>query len=97
MNSLRALALFLVLALLGAQQAALAHQLWHALEKKATPSQSQLCLHHGALDTVAGAVDAPAAALAAAAPVEAVSPAIALPAARAPGLAPSSRGPPSLL
>lgn len=97
MKSLRALALLLAFALLSAQQAALAHQLWHALDHGAKSPQAPLCLQHGALDTVAGAVDAPAAPLVASAPVESVSPAAALPAARAAGLTPSSRGPPAFL
>ena len=97
MKSLRGLAFVLALALLSAQQAALAHRLWHALDHGATSPQSQLCLQHGALDTVAGAVDAPAVPLIAVAPVKFVSLAVTLPSARAPGLRPSSRGPPSLL
>ncbi len=97
MKSLRAIALTAALALLSAQQVALAHQLWHALDPGATSPHSPLCVQHAALDTVAGAVDAPAAPLIASAPVEAVSPAAALPAARAAVLTPSSRGPPAFL
>jgi hypothetical protein len=93
----RALPILLALALLWAQQAALAHQLWHVLDHGPASPQSQLCAQHGALDTVAGALDAPAMPLIAVAPVDFISPPVALPAACAPGFAPSSRGPPCLL
>ena len=97
MNCRRALPILLALALVCAQQVALAHQLWHLLDPGTPSPQSQLCQQHAALDTVAGAVDAPAPLPAASVPVEFVPLPVALPAARAPGLAPSSRGPPALL
>ena len=97
MTSRRSLPILLAFALVLAQQVALAHQIWHVLDPGAKSPQSLLCLQHGALDTVAGAVDAPAMPLAAFAPLESAPHVIALPAVRAAALAPSSRGPPTLL
>lgn len=90
----RLLGAFLAAALLAAQQAALEHPLWHVA---AAPEQSPLCEQHDALGTVAGAIDCAAPAFAAEAPATAVIAAL-VPAARAGApLAPSSRGPPTLL
>jgi len=83
------------LALLSAQHAALAHQIWHLGDHSTQPSQKQLCDQHEALNTVAGSVDCPMAAGA----VEVLPASLACfvdqPAAATPGLAPSSRGPPT--
>ncbi|MEO8144166.1 MAG: hypothetical protein ABI654_08120 [Betaproteobacteria bacterium] len=91
------LRILFAVALLNAQHAALAHQIWHFGDQGTQPAQSELCGQHNALGTVAGALDAPAALLAcdvpAGIPVESTD----LPSAATPGLAPSSRGPPSLL
>jgi hypothetical protein len=91
----RALRLLLAVALLCAQQAALAHAVWHAGKKESQPAQ-QLCSYHCAMDSVAGAVDAPVAPPRLAAPedtsFESVIPSVA----RAPGITPASRGPPTV-
>ena len=94
---MRALRILLALALLGAQQLALAHQIWHFGKHGPQPVQERLCGQHEALGTVAGALDAPAAAFAGEAPTEIAYLFVALPSAATPGLAPSSRGPPTLL
>jgi hypothetical protein len=93
----RSLRIFLALALLCAQQAALSHQVWHAGKQSAPPPQEQLCDQHQALDTVAGAVDAPVAALDAEAPAASAFSFSAPAPVATPAPAPSSRGPPSFL
>ena len=51
--------LLLALALLAAQQSALAHGVWHAAGAGQGQQQDKLCPLHDALGTVAGALDAP--------------------------------------
>jgi hypothetical protein len=97
MNFARTLRLILALALLSAQHAALAHQIWHSGDGKTQPAQKQLCGQHDALSTVAGAVDGPLTLAVACAPADFSNCFIVLPAATSPGLAPSSRGPPASL
>jgi len=97
MNLARALRLVLALALLSAQHAALAHQIWHWGDGKAQPAQKQLCGQHDALGVVAGAVDAPATPVVTRDPADSGYGSIVLPAAALPRLAPSSRGPPAFL
>ena len=97
MTLARSLRIFLALSLLGAQQLALAHQIWHFGKHGPQPVQERLCDQHEALGTVAGAVDAPAALFDGAAPTETSYRSVALPSAAMPGLAPSSRGPPAFL
>lgn len=97
MKPLRALRILLALALLGAQQLALSHQIWHAGKDGSQPAQKQLCVQHDALGTVAGALDAPIAAFAGEAPAVSSCACLALPSASTPGLAPRSQGPPSFL
>ena len=93
----RTLRILLALLLLNAQQAALSHQLRDVFKLDLQPAQEQLCCHHDALGTVAGALDAPVTPLALE-PAERFSIATpALPAAALPAPAPSSRGPPALL
>lgn len=95
MTSTRALRILLALALLGAQQLALSHQISHF--GKLTPAQEQICCHHDALGTVAGALDAPAALFAGEATTAFSFASLALPSAATPGLAPRSQGPPPSL
>lgn len=96
----------LVIAFLGAQHLALAHQIWHAggpasSELAAKPpagksSQDRLCDFHGSLSTVLGAVSGKATIVVAAVPAQTP---FALPAALSRILdtpVPSSRGPPIL-
>jgi hypothetical protein len=97
MNLARSLRIFLALALLNAQHAALAHQVWHLGDHGTQPAQNQLCDQHQALGTVAGALDCPIVQLSGAAPADFLYRSVELPAATKPGLAPSSRGPPALL
>jgi hypothetical protein len=97
MKIARALRILLALALLSAQQVALAHQIWHIGDHGSQPSQRQLCDQHDALGTVVGALDAPIPLLAADATVCASFQSLAPCSASRPGLAPSSRGPPTLL
>jgi hypothetical protein len=97
MTLARALRILLALALLGAQQLALSHQIWHYGKQGPEPFQEQLCSHHDALGTVAGAVDAPLAPVLCVARAEISFQHASLPSATTPGLAPSSRGPPSFL
>jgi hypothetical protein len=97
MRLARSLRILLAFALLGAQQVALAHQIWHIGKHGPQPAQEQLCDQHEALATVAGAVDAPAALLAGPASADFSIQSAALPTAATPGLAPSSRGPPAFL
>jgi hypothetical protein len=93
----RSLRILLAFALLGAQQLALAHQIWHVGKHGPLPAQEQLCDQHEALATVAGAVDAPAALLAGTTSADLSIQPAALAAAASPGFAPSSRGPPAFL
>ena len=51
--------LLLALALLAAQQGALAHDVWHAAGAGQSQQQDKLCPLHDALGTVVGALDAP--------------------------------------
>ena len=97
MTLVRALRIFLALALLNAQHAALAHQVWHLGDHAKLPAQSQLCDQHQALGTVAGAVDCPIVQSASEAPPDFLYRSVNLPVAATPGLAPSSRGPPTRL
>jgi hypothetical protein len=97
MKLARALRILLALALLGAQQLALSHQIWHFGDHDSQPAQQQLCDQHDALGTVAGALDAPIPLLAAHATTGLSFQCLELPSASRPGLAPSSRGPPTLL
>ena len=95
---LRRAARFLIaIALLTAQQAALAHQIWHLGKQDSLPAQSQLCDQHHALATVAGALDSAATDVALYAPGDILHPCLELSAAVLPLLAPVSRGPPPLL
>jgi hypothetical protein len=93
----RSLRILLAVLLLSAQHAALSHAISH-LDKHGLPAEEQsLCEQHDALGTVAGALGG------AAAPLIAIEfPFLAvfvsdLPAVSRPGLAPSSRGPPTFL
>ena len=90
-------ALLLALALLNAQHTALAHQIWHLLGNDSIPAQEALCCQHDALGTVAGAMDTPTPLASVETPAVSSYVCIILPAASSPGLAPSSRGPPTLL
>lgn len=54
--------LLFALALLAAQQSALAHDVWHAAGAGQSQQQDKLCPLHDALGTVVGALDAPLAA-----------------------------------
>jgi hypothetical protein len=89
--------LLLALALLAAQQSALAHDVWHGAGAAKSQQQDNLCKLHDALGTVAGALDTSPAA----APLVAVQDDVLSFIARsAPCLRlalPASRGPPSLL
>jgi hypothetical protein len=93
----RTLRILLALLLLSAQHAALSHALSHLDPQGVPAGQKQLCDQHDAFGTVAGALGSaspPSLAL----PLPVSNSFIAdLPAASAPGLAPSSRGPPTLL
>ena len=95
--AMRALRILLALALLGAQQLALSHQIWHAGKDGSQPAQKQLCAQHDALGAVAGALDTPPVAFAGESPATSSIVCLALPSASTPGLAPSSRGPPAFL
>ena len=97
MNLTRSLRILLAILLLSAQQAALAHQIWHFGDYGSQPAQEQLCGQHDALGTVAGAVDSPCTLLPGDAPADFSFHSVELPSAATPGLAPSSRGPPTLL
>lgn len=87
----------LAAAMLSAQCAALAHEIWHAEAGKSQPAQKQLCTQHDALGTVAGGLHTAAAQLPQESPASAAPRFQAMPEAAAPGLAPSSRGPPASL
>ena len=93
----RAARFLIALALLAAQQAALAHQVWHLGKQDSQPAQGQLCEQHQALATVAGALDC--ATLDATFVATRDAPLSFIPRADAPAprLAPASRGPPKLL
>jgi len=93
----RAARLVLAVALLAAQQAALAHQIWHLGKQDSQPAQSQLCEQHQALATVAGALDCAALDATFVATRDALLAFIAPADAPAPRVAPVSRGPPQLL
>ena len=93
----RSLRILLALLLLSAQHAAFAHQIWHLGDKSSQPAQQRLCDQHGALGSVAGALDCAMAQLPGEAPADFSFRFVNLPAAALPGLAPSSRGPPSFL
>jgi hypothetical protein len=95
MNLARSLRLLLALALLNAQHAALAHPVWHLGDHGTQPAQNQLCDQHQALGTVAGALDCAIVQLSGEAPADFPYRSVDLPAATTPGLAPSSRGPPT--
>jgi len=93
----RALGILIALLLLSAQHAAISHALSH-LDRQGLPDeQKQLCDQHDAFGTVTGALGGTIVPLVVdALPIFAYSVAD-LPAASLPGLAPSSRGPPTLL
>jgi hypothetical protein len=93
----RVLRVLLAAALLSAQHAALAHGIWHSIDAKSQPAQKQLCGQHDALGTVAGAVDSSAVTASSESPAAPEFHGVTLPAAKSPGLAPSSRGPPAFL
>jgi hypothetical protein len=93
---MRALLLAVLLSLLCAQQLALSHQLWHFGDQDQDPAQEQICCHHDALGTVAGAVDAPLVAMDGERPAQFTFQSTALPSVASAALAPSSRGPPAL-
>ncbi len=88
---------FIVLALLTAQQAALAHQIWHLGKQDSQPAQRQLCEQHHALSTVVGALDCAASDPVVVATAEFAHPSDATPGVTAPRLVPTSRGPPETL
>jgi hypothetical protein len=95
---LRRAARFLIaVALVTAQQTALAHQIWHLGKQDSQPAQSQLCEQHHALATVAGALDCASSDVPLYAPSDILHPLVELLAAVLPLPAPVSRGPPSLL
>jgi len=86
--------LLIAVALLVAQQVALAHQVWHLGKGDSPPAQTQLCEQHESLATVAGALDAPIAPMPAASAGDApCTPALAAGVA-APEVSPASRSPP---
>ena len=97
MNLSRGLRILFAVALLNAQHAALAHQIWHFGDQDTRPAQRELCGQHDALGTVAGGLDCPVVPQSAETPAELLHGFVALPSAVIPGLAPSSRGPPALL
>ena len=92
----RALRILLALLLLSAQHAALSHAVYHVDERGLPAEQKPLCDQHDALGTVAGALDGAHLPLAAVVPPVPICCCADLPAASTPGLAPSSRGPPTL-
>jgi hypothetical protein len=89
--------LLLALALLLAQQIALAHQAWHAGNDDSQPARNPLCEQHAALATVAGALDCAQAIAPAVACADILPMVVAPSGAMAPRLAPTSRSPPPLL
>ena len=96
MKSIRALAILLALLLLNAQHAALSHQIAHLANHGLPPAEQQLCGQHDALGTVAGALDGVLPEFDLPGAPQCASVIADLPAANLCGLAPSSRGPPSL-
>jgi len=96
-NLARSLRILLAILLLSAQQAALSHQISHSGDSGPQPVQGPLCDQHDALNTVAGALDAPVVLLPGDAPASVSFYSVDLSSAATPGLAPSSRGPPALL
>lgn len=97
MSLARSLRLLLALLMLGGQQLAVAHQIWHVGDKSGQPAQQQLCDKHEALGTVAGALNGAAMTLDAEPATSLAVLRARLPAASTPGLVPTSRGPPPLL
>ena len=93
----RAARLLIAIALLVAQQSALAHQIWHAGKQDSQPAQGALCEQHAALAAVAGAVDCASPDAAVSAPDHTHCWQLVLPTAPSSSWAPLSRGPPSLL
>ena len=93
----RAAHLLIAIALLVAQQSALAHQVWHAGKQDSQPAQGALCEQHAALAAVAGAVDCASPDVEISAPDHAPCSQPELPTALLPSRTPLSRGPPSLL
>jgi hypothetical protein len=96
--------ILLVAALLFAQTAGMAHELWHAATPAAhsdgdvkTPKGSPLCDFHTALASVLGAIHGDAPAIDAVASLQTAFIAAEVPAARLSTLAPKSRAPPALL
>jgi len=94
----------LVAALLFAQTAGMAHELWHASTLAAdsdgdvkTPKGGPLCDFHTALASVLGAIHGDASAVDAVAPLQTAFIAADVPAARFSSLVAQSRGPPALL
>jgi hypothetical protein len=91
-------AIFLAAALLSAQQAGLAHALWHAgADRSPDEGQAQLCPLHAALGAVCGAVDGAGAPSHCLKIEESVPEARRVPCASLPAPTPASRGPPALL
>jgi hypothetical protein len=92
-------AIVLAVALLAAQQNALAHAVWHAAAGSQTQDQDQsrLCDLHSALGAVLGVLSGKATAPLAAAPQVTPLDSGALPAPRFRASSPLSRGPPALL
>lgn len=91
-------AILLAAALLSAQQAGLAHALWHAgADRSPDEGQAQLCPLHAALGAVCGAVDAAGASSCSLEVQESVPEAPCVRCASLPAPTPASRGPPALL
>ncbi len=93
----RAARLLVAVAMLMAQQAALAHQVWHLAKQDSQPAQSQLCEQHQALATVAGALDCASLDAPFVATRDAPLPFVAPAVTHAPRVAAVSRSPPELL
>ncbi len=98
----RLLVVFLAAALLAAQQAALVHPLWHVAaapeqSKQSDPARAPLCEQHAALGAVLGAIGCADPGIADEAPAAQALAFVATPALARASIAPSSRGPPSLL
>ena len=108
---MRLLRFLLALALLGAQQLALSHQIWHlgagaaqaaagsaaGGDRGAPAPQERLCDLHASLGAVLGALDCAAHSAPIAATAEVPFGFVELPAAATPAPRPASRGPPALL
>jgi hypothetical protein len=92
-------AIVLAVALLAAQQNALAHAVWHATAGSQTQDKDQgrLCDLHSALGAVLGVLTGKAATPPALAPLSTPFDERALPAPRFRACSPLSRGPPALL